>query len=193
MLSALALAAFQAHAGNLVLNGNFGTGTFADWNVTPGTSGSPDISVRSGFSYSPSGNFGASFAQFGSPTPPYDTISQNITVNPGHVYDVSFYLQNNGSPDDAFTANFGGKLLLSLNNVNAFTFVQESYTDVPAGNGVLTFSGYQNPAQFALTDIVVTDAGSAAVPDSGPGLALMAATLIGVCGFSHKLRRRIVA
>jgi hypothetical protein len=160
VFSVLALMSFQCY-GSLVENGNFATGNFTDWTVTDGTSGDSDLSVRSGSSYSPTGAYGASFAQFGSPTAPYDTISQTIPVIVGDLYDITFELQNNAGPDDAFIASFGGTTLLNLVNVSAFSFVEESFSGIAPGNGVLKFSGYQNPAQFALTDISVTDAGPA--------------------------------
>ena len=143
---------------NVLLNGNFATGSFTDWTVTDGTSGTSDIQVRSGTSYSPTGGYGASFAEFGSPTPPYDTISQNIATTPVAMYTISYYLQNNGGPNNEFEAFWNGTRIQDIVNATAFTFVQYTFTEAATSTSTaLAFSGYQqSPAQFALTNITVT-------------------------------------
>ncbi len=142
---------------NALLNGNFATGTFANWTVTPGTTGTTDIQVRSGSSYSPTGGYGASFAQYGSPSPPYDTISQNIATTPGATYTISYFLQNNGGPSNEFEAFWNGSRFQDIVNANAFSFVKYTFTETATSSvTTLSFSGYQEPEQFALTNITVT-------------------------------------
>ena len=70
-----------------------------------------------------------------------------------------------------------------------------SYSDVTtaqAPNGILFgASPYIDGSETMPWTPIYTP--SLGVPDAGPGLALTVATLLGVCGFSHKLRRQFVA
>jgi PEP-CTERM motif len=168
MMTAFAVAALSPASaragGNLVLNGGFSTADFTDWTVSQasGPGVISDITVRIGPAYNPNGTgYGASFAEFTSdgsvPPPPFDSISQNLATIAGEKYTLTFYLQNNGGPTNEFQAYWNGTKIQDIVNANQFSFTQYQFTEVATSSStVLEFAGFENPAQFALTDIVVT-------------------------------------
>jgi hypothetical protein len=182
------LLGFHAYGQNLVLNPGFETGTFADWTLV----GVPDTftsSVRASAAHS--GDFGASLTSFDGSA----AIYQNIAIKTGDAYDLSFWVQTAPPPSGEtydLTASFGSTQLLNLSDpaYSVSDYKEYSYPDIPAGNGILTFGFNDQDIPFFLDDISVTQV---VVPDSGPGLALVAATLLGVCVFAYKLRPRFVA
>jgi hypothetical protein len=111
-----------------------------------------------------------------------DSIGGPVTLNPGQNVILA-------GVDGSDTFSGLQNVALTIGGVNY------SYSDVStaaAPDGVLDGA---NPwiggaESMPWTPIYTPNLG---VPDSGPGLTLMAATLLGVCGFAHKLRRRFVA
>ena len=191
MAGALALIGFQAY-GNLVVNGDFETGNFNGWT----RSGNAGFTLVTGNSYAQSGSYGAALGPNGSD----GFLSQTIATTIGTTYDISFWhFGYNSGPND-FTASFGGVVLLSYvnsttqptsyNNLNAlyaFTVVATSTS------AVLQFQFRDDYSYQGLDNISVVAAPRVlSVPDSGPGLALTAVTLLGVCGVFRKFSHQIV-
>lgn len=110
---------------NLIVNGDFETGTFAGWNTTPAP-------VGSFFGVGPvppaHDTLGAFFAATG---PDFDSISQTFVTTPGAFYDLSFFYQvvEPGSPpDNGMRVLFNGVLVFenlnAISGFGTFTFTQ---------------------------------------------------------------------
>jgi len=171
--------------GNLVQNGDFETGNFTGWNWTGNTGAT---SVNTGI-YAHSGTYGAQLGPVGSD----GYLSQNLSTVIGDVYNVSFWHFGFNQPANDFYASFGGTLLYSyVNDITqptAYTLYTFAVT-ATSTSSLLQFEYRNDPSYQGLDDISVTDAGANTAPDSGPGLALTAITLLGVCFGFQKMRQQ---
>jgi len=178
----------HAHAivlGNLVQNSGFETGDFTGWTWT-GNTGATFVGTGN---YAHSGTYGAALGPVGSD----GYLSQNLSTVVGDVYNISFWhFGYNGIPND-FIASFGGAVLLSYVNdttqPTAYTQYNFAFT-ATSTSSLLQFEYRNDPSYQGLDDISVTDAGANTAPDSGPGLALTAITLLGVCFGFQKMRQQ---
>ena len=187
IVSALALAGFQAYGiPNLVVNGSFETGNFSGWTLSGNTGG---VAV-SGGSSAESGSYGAGLGPYGS----NGYLTQTIATTIGDTYDITFWHAGyNVGPND-FTASFGGVVLFSYVNstTQPTTYTEYTFTEVATSlSSVFQFTFRDDFGFQKLDNVCVVDAKAASVPDSGPGVALTAVTLIGVCGISRKFRRQV--
>jgi hypothetical protein len=178
----LILMAGTAKAGpNLVLNGDFQTGSLTDWSLTGNTDFS---SVVSG---GPDGHF----AQLG----PMNTdghLTQQIATTAGDSYAVSFVLGTlqGATPDNDFSATFGGQTVFSQVNVPNQDFTLYSFTVSATGpSSDLSFAYHDNPSYFDLTGISVVDLGPSIAPAPEPS-TLVSAGIAGLLGFGYAWRRR---
>jgi hypothetical protein len=182
ILSALALAGFQAYGQNLVQNGNFATGTLADWHSTGGNM------VESSFAgyLPPPGD--SYFLAFGA-VHGDSSLQQTINTMAGKSYEFSFLVAGNGTGISDVNAYWGGHLVLTIANpIPNQPYTEYKVTEIATGPTTSINFGLRNdPSYDALDNIRVT------VPDSGSSLSLMATALTGLFGFGHKLRRRLVA
>ena len=188
MVGALALVSLQAHAivvGNLVQNSGFETGDFTGW-AQSGNTGATFVGTGS---YAHSGTYGAALGPVGSD----GYLSQNLSTVIGDVYDITFWhFGYNGTTND-FTATFGSTVLLSYLNDTAqpSTYTEYSYAvTATSASTVLQFEFRNDPSYQGLDDVSVMDAGANTAPDAGPGLALTAITLLGVCFGCQKMRQQ---
>ena len=158
----IALMTFSApaFAVNLVANGGFETGNFANWTQSgdTGFTGVDNFAVHSG-----------SYAAFFGPVNSTGFITQTLATTAGESYDLSFYLKN----DDSFNDNFFGVWwdgieLGSFTNLDSFDWT-EGVSGAPlvaSSNATeLTFGFYNPPSYFYLDDVVVESAGVAPVPE----------------------------
>ena len=125
----LAATALPTSAQNLIINGDFETGDFTGWTVTPAPSGS-NIFVDHG--PGPDTTFGAFFGARGSD---FDRISQAFATTPGAFYTLTFFYQvtNLGTP---IPANNGFDVLWNGVSIGGGLFPQ---FDVNPGFGPFTF------------------------------------------------------
>ncbi len=141
-----------AHADNLVTNGNFADG-FAGW-VQFGDSSFTSTSLNA--------------AKFG-PVDGIGGIYQTITDIAGDTYTLSYQLANDGGDGTSFSEAVDGTVGLSQQNAPSFPFTLETINFVGTGSDTITFSFYQPPAYYYLTDVSVdgaTPAGNTPEPSS---------------------------
>lgn len=172
LCAAVATSAAMAAQANLVTNGGFES-DLTGWTVTNG--GTVDFPVLASNFAERSGTKAASFFD----TAPGDAIAQAITTSAGTTYRISFYLVNNRSDNNAFSADFGGVSLVSLTNAAVFGYTNYTADVVATGaSTLLTFTGWNKDGTFSLDDVEVT-ARLAAVPEPAT-LALVGLALAGV-------------
>jgi hypothetical protein len=105
-------------ARNLIINGDFETGTFAGWTTMPAPIGS-DFGVGP---VPPAHDTLGAF--FGATGPDFDSISQTFATTPGAFYDLSFFYQvvEPGSPpNNGFRVLFNNVVVFeNLNAISGF-------------------------------------------------------------------------
>jgi hypothetical protein len=148
---------FLATAGpisaNLIVNGDFETGTFAGWTTTPAP-------VGSFFGVGPvppaHDTLGAFFAATG---PDFDSISQTFVTTPGAFYDLSFFYQvvEPGSPpDNGFRAIFNGVVIFeNLNAISGFGTFTFNHLQATGTTTTVEFQGRNVRNADFLDDVTI--------------------------------------
>ncbi len=174
-LAATVTCATPASATQLVTNGGFEAGDFSGWTLT-GNTGFTGID-----SSAHSGSHAAFFGQVGST----GSLSQTLSTVAGQMYNVSFWLEDDGGTPSSFTAAFGGDSLLSLSDTSAFGYTLYTY-DITASSSstLLSFAFRQDPSYFHLDDVSVEDVSSVPEP------ATWAMMILGMGAAGLTLRRR---
>jgi len=151
----LLLATTGPTSANLIVNGDFETGTFAGWTTTPAPVGS---FFGVGPVPPPHDTLGAFFAATG---PDFDSISQTFVTTPGAFYDLSFFyevVEPGSPPDNGMRVLFNGVLVFeNLNAISGFgTF---SFTHLQATGSMTTveFQGRNVRNADFIDDVSVTD------------------------------------
>lgn len=161
----LLLAITNAHA-NLITNGSFETGDFTGWTQGGNTN---FTGVTNYFGYASSGSFGTFFGPVGSD----GFISQTISTVAGHLYELSFWLRNEGGRTNDFSALVDGNILYSLVNIGPTVYVETilGFTATSASTDI-QFNFRNDPAFWRFDNVSVVPE-----PDSiallGLGLASM--------------------
>jgi len=146
-------------ADNLIINGDFETGDFTGWTVTPAPSGS-EIFVDHG--PGPDTTFGAFFGAIGSD---FDSISQTFATTPGAFYTLTFFYQvtNLGMPIPAHNGfdvlwngvSVGGGLFPQF-DVNPGFIAPTFHLQATSAFTTVQFNGRNAPSFDFLDDVSVT-------------------------------------
>jgi Big-like domain-containing protein len=145
---------------NLVANGNFATDSFSGWtlggNYTSTFLG-PEIYIDT------NAEGGSTYAAGMGSVDSDGTLSQTIATTAGQTYTLSFWLQNEGSTPNDFTATWNGTSLLALTNAAQSGYTEYTYTVTATGStSTLEFSAMQDPSQWDLDNVSVIQATAAA-------------------------------
>jgi hypothetical protein len=139
---------------NLIVNGDFETGTFAGWTTTPAPVGS---FFGVGPLPLPHDTLSAFFAATG---PDFDSISQTFVTTPGAFYDLSFFYQvvEPGSPpDNGLRVLFNGELVFeNLNAISGFGTFSFPHLQATGGTTTVEFQGRNVRNADFIDDVSVT-------------------------------------
>jgi hypothetical protein len=175
-----------------VANCGFETGDFTDWTLS-GAYALAQTNLFGVDSYDAySGNFGAYFGNTASTPGTYSAannlvMTQNVTLEQGRQYTLSFYLAQSTPTFTGYTNFFGvtfdGVSLLAETGAAATNgFVEYTYTVTGIyGANALAFSAQNDDGEWSLDDIDLTQ-----IPEPS-STALLAA---GVLGLGLVVRRR---
>ncbi|MGA2175238.1 MAG: hypothetical protein ABSH38_09680 [Verrucomicrobiota bacterium] len=184
-------AAVASQAQNLVQNPGFETGNTTDWTLTPAASGSgfqilTEIPAQYGGQFPHSGNY---LAGFGANEGLNDTLSQTVPTVNGVTYDFNFWVNSvEGKNGSYLDVSWGNSTVLQIDPaIGDFGWTDYNFVETATGPTTIAFAGRNAPSYIALDDVSVT---AATVPDAGPGMATVTATLFGLCGLGRFLRRR---
>jgi hypothetical protein len=143
---------FNLSVQQLILNGGFETGDFTDWN--------PNANPSDTFVFGPnqfySTHSGSFLAMLGEPSTP-GFLTQTIPTKPGTNYQVSFWLNSDGTTPNEFLFNWNGQTIFDRVNVSAtggWTNLQ-FLVKATAASTVVEFGFRNDNTFFGLDDVLV--------------------------------------
>lgn len=171
LAAAAMLVAGTAHA-NLVVNGDFETGTFAGWTKSGNNSLSDVISNTVTSNHTFLWRSGAT----GSPA----FISQLLNTTAGETYTLEFDVYNTATSNESFTAMFNGiAVLSSVNTVYNWTHFVFNGLQATGSSTELKFGARNDPSFTRLDNINVFAEATTTVPEPSTWLLVLPALAIG--------------
>ena len=150
----LLLATTGPISANLIVNGDFETGTFAGWTTTPAPTGS---FFGVGPVPPPHDTLGAFFAATGAD---FDSISQTFVTTPGAFYDLSFFyevVEPGSPPDNGMRVLFNGVLVFeNLNAISGFGTFSFTHLQATGSTTTVEFQGRNVRNADFIDDVSVT-------------------------------------
>jgi PEP-CTERM motif len=153
MFACALMVAAPAKASPIVVNGGFETGDYTGWTLSGNTG---FIGVTSSAPYVHSGTFGSQMGAVGSDT----DMSQTLATTPGALYNLTFWLYNDGGSPNDFSVRFGGVSYFSLVDAGGQPYTQVTLHNLLAtgSSTSLEFLVRQDPAYWGLDDVSIADA-----------------------------------
>ena len=180
---AILLAASTTVGATMVANGGFELGDFTGWTQSGNTGiAPPGYTQVTGYSGDVhTGGFAAKMGPEGSE----GSLSQDLVTTPGQWYSVSFWLKNDGAPNNIFNVYWSGSPIFNGINLPSAPYTQYSYLEqATSSTTTIGFSFRNDPGFFCLDDISVSP-----VPLPGT-LMLMGSGLSGLVGIARWRRRK---
>ncbi|SPE60724.1 hypothetical protein SBV1_480007 [Verrucomicrobia bacterium] len=144
------VAATSACLANLVQNGGFETGDFADWTQSGNANG---VSVSTNYLYVHSGQYGPELGPVGT----LGYLSQTVSTSPGTSNQISFWLDSpDGLGPNEFLVQWNGTTIFDETNLPAVGWTNLQFVVTATGtNSLLEFGFRDDPSYLGLDDISV--------------------------------------
>jgi hypothetical protein len=141
-----------ARGQNLISNGSFQSGNFADWTLSGNPSDLMVTSLSYGSYFHPDAGdkYYAMLGSFGSES----FLSQTVSTNIGGNYDITFDLASDGGHTNQLTVDAGSNVLLNLSNIAAQGYTEYSELFVATSTSTTIKIGTRDDPGYLLLDNV---------------------------------------